>query len=196
MTLRLTIFMKMTVSIFHRPCGSYIFIRTKQEVVSMKQPAIALMALLAACTWADDIQYEGEEDVREFASSCSLSIKTTVFPPEASDRNGRGYVEATLCDKNGVPMQNREIKLASSCGVLSCQQPGWYDNISSISSDRTCYVTGADGKIQVYIINIPFNTPGRVKASSSCGDITVTGSSTFKIMRTQPKKKSAKKKTP
>jgi hypothetical protein len=162
----------------------------------MKKTVFALLFMLPAFAMADDITYEGDEDTREFASSCSLSLKTTVFPPEAADRSGRGYVEVWLCDKGGVPMPNREVKLTISCGVLSCQLPGWYDDVGSISSDRSCYMTGSDGKIQVYIVNIPFNTPGRVRASASCGDISASGSSTFKIMRTQPKKKTVKKKSP
>jgi hypothetical protein len=133
--------------------------------------------------------YGQMDEETEFAYSCSLSIKTTVFPPDTGDKTGRGYIEALLCDKNGVPIANKEVKIVTSCGMLSCQAPGWYDDISSISSDRSCFMTGADGRIQVYLANVPFNTQGRIKATSACDEITVTATGSFMISRKSTKKR-------
>ena len=133
------------------------------------------------------------DDETEFAYSCSLSIKTTVFPPDSSEKTGRGYVEALLCDKNGVPLPNKEITMSTSCGQLSCQAPGWYDDISSISSDRSCFKTGADGRVQVYLANIPFNTRGLIKATSNCDEITVRATGNFQISRKVVKHKTRSK---
>lgn len=137
--------------------------------------------------------YGQMDDETEFAYSCSLSLKTTVFPPDTSEKTGRGYVEALLCDKNGIPIPNKEIRIVTSCGQLSCQAPGWYDDISSISTDRSCYMTGADGKIQVYLANVPFNTQGFIKATSACDEITVNATGHFKISRTSVRSKTRSK---
>jgi hypothetical protein len=137
-------------------------------------------------------QYYDEET--EYAVSCSLSMKITVFPPEATETSGRGYVEVFLCDKNGIPIPNKEISLVASCGVLSCQA-GMYGDDRSFSSDKTCYFTGADGRAQVYLADVPFNTLGRVVATSFCNDITVKGAGTFKISRKSIKKRTRSKRS-
>ena len=137
-------------------------------------------------------QYYDEET--EYTVSCSLSMKITVFPPEASETSGRGYIEVFLCDKNGVPVPNKEISLITSCGVLSCQAEMYADG-RSLSSDKTCYVTGPDGRAQVYLTDVPFNTQGRVKATSFCNELTVKGSGTFKISRKSIKKRTRSKRS-
>ena len=145
-----------------------------------------IVFLLAICLHQGICQeYEDEE----YSYSCSLSISTTVFPPDSNDKTGNGYVEALLCDKNGVPIANKEIRMTVSCGILSCQLPGWYDNVSSISSDKSCFMTGVDGKVQVYLSRIPFNTPGLVKATCACDEIVLKSTSNFMISRKVIRKK-------
>jgi hypothetical protein len=151
-----------------------------------------LLLLLTAGVLPVFSQYEEET---EYAVSCSLSMKITVFPPDTVDNSGRGYVEVFLCDKNGVPVPNQELKIVSSCGILTCQAPGWHDDNSSLSSDKACFITGADGRAQVYLANVPFNTPGRVKATSLCNNINVSGSGTFKLSRTSTKKHTRSKRS-
>ena len=150
-----------------------------------------LVLLLTAGALPVIAQYEEEF---EYAVSCSLSMKITVFPPEASETSGRGYIEVFLCDKNGIAVPNKEISLISSCGVLSCQA-GMYGDDRSLSSDKTCYVTGDDGRAQVYLVDVPFNTQGRVKATSFCNEITVKGSGTFMISRKSAKKRTRSKRS-
>jgi hypothetical protein len=151
--------------------------------------SVLILAIAALHVFA---QYDDEP---EFAYSCSLSIKITVFPPDTADKSGRGYVEVFLCDKNGTPVPNTAISMISSCGILSCQAPGWYDDISSISSDKSCFTTGADGRVQVYLSDVPFNTPGKIKATSFCNDINVSGSGTFRVSRTILKKRTRTKRS-
>jgi hypothetical protein len=151
-----------------------------------------LFILLTAGALPVLAQYEEET---EYAVSCSLSMKITVFQPDTADNSGRGYVEVFLCDKNGVPVPNKEVKMVASCGRLSCQAPGWYDDINSISSDKTCFITGANGRVQVYLADVPFNTQGRVKATSFCNEINVSGTGTFMISRTSIKKRTRSKRS-
>jgi hypothetical protein len=146
---------------------------------------IALLLLTAGIVQVF-AQYDEETEV---AYSCSLSIKITVFPPDSTDKSGRGFIEVMLSDKNGIPVSNMVVHVTATCGSLSCQAPGWYDDISSISSDKTCFTTNADGKIQVYLSNVPFNTQGRILATSFCNEINVKGTGTFLISRKSLKKR-------
>ena len=137
---------------------------------------ILLAVLLFSCTrlWAQD-----EED-RIFVASCSLSIKTTLYTPDPGDALGKAMIEATLCDRNGIPIPGQEIKMTSTCGNLSCLS---LENIGTVSSKYSCFITEPDGKIQVYLLDIPFNKTGRIKASCTYGDLKVHASSNFLITR-------------
>lgn len=144
----------------------------------MKTVVPLVLLCMYCCAFAQE-----DEEQPEYVSSCSLSIKTTIFPPDSADRSGNGYIEGVLCDKNGTPVSNTEITVNSTCGTLSCRLPGPYDDESSGFSDRSCFITGPDGRFQVYLVKIPFNVPGRVKAVSACGAIKVKAGSTFTITR-------------
>ncbi|MBN2038007.1 MAG: hypothetical protein JW768_14800 [Chitinispirillaceae bacterium] len=146
--------------------------------------------LLVVCLFQGICQdYEDEE----YSYSCSLSVSTTVFPPDSNDQTGNGYVEALLCDKNGTPIANKEVKMTASCGILSCQSPGWYDDVSSISSDKSCFITGADGKVNVYLSRIPFNTRGLIRATCACDEIVLKSTSSYMISRKIIRKKRVSK---
>jgi hypothetical protein len=130
-----------------------------------------------------------EEDEASVTISCSLFVKATVSPADSADRFGKAVIEATLCDKQGVPIADQEIRLTSSCGKFFCPPPD-----SALSPDySSCYITGPDGRIKVELTTIPFNTAGRVVASCRYGTITVKASSTFSIKRNMLKKKVQKK---
>jgi hypothetical protein len=130
-----------------------------------------------------------EGDDASVTTSCSLFVKATVSPSDSTDRFGKAVIEATLCDKQGVPIPDQEIRLTSSCGKFFCPPPD-----SALSPDySSCYITGQDGRIKVELTAIPFNTAGRVVATCTYGTIKVKASSTFSIKRNMLKKKVPKK---
>ena len=147
------------------------------------------LALLLFCTslWAQD------EDERVYVASCSLYVKTTPYTPDPENVSGSAMVEATLCDKSGIPIPDQEIIMTATCGTLYCPSSFSYASTDSSAHDRSCFVTGRDGKIQVFLSDIPFNKPGRVKASCAYGDIKVHASSSFSITRKIIKKGNRKK---
>ncbi|MGA2508109.1 MAG: hypothetical protein ABSF80_11615 [Chitinispirillaceae bacterium] len=147
--------------------------------MSTRMCRFILTALLIVCvrSWAQ------EEDERVYVSSCSLFVKITPYTPDSGDVSGKAMIEATLSDKSGIPIPDQEIKLTATCGTLSCLS---LDNIGmsgAVSSGRSCFVTDKDGKIQVFLIDIPFNRPGRVKAACIYGNFKVHASCSFSITR-------------
>lgn len=134
-------------------------------------------------------QDQTEESV--VATSCSLSVKTTVYKADPGDVVGKASIEATLCDKSGTPIVDQTINITATSGTFTCISP---DGISGINTaDRSCFVTGPDGKILVYLVDIPFNKPGRIKATCTYGEFTVHAASSYSITRNVIKKKNAKK---
>jgi hypothetical protein len=146
---------------------------------------------LAVCAWAQ------EEDGSEIlAASCSLSVKTTVLPADSFDGTGKVKIEAFLKDKDGAPIADQEIHISANCGTFSCKPPA--NEVDTDTGSQTagfCYNTGADGKMRVYLINIPFNKPGKVLATCSVGTFVPKASSTFIIRRAVIKGKTIKKTT-
>ena len=143
----------------------------------MQRLILAILVLLCVRTWAQD------DDERVYVASCSLYVKTTPYTPDPGDASGKAMVEATLCDKSGIPIPDQEIKMTATCGTLSCLSMDTYAPAGSASPGRSCFITGRDGKIQVFLSDIPFNRPGRVKASCAYGDFRVHASSSFSITR-------------
>jgi hypothetical protein len=106
-------------------------------------------------------------------SSCSLQIKINPVQPTAVSTAPKAIIEVTLISRDGNPISGGNIGLTSTVGTLQCKSlPG------NDTDPRGCFITGDDGKAQIDLINIPFNTPVRVKASYNNGDYTVraTGS--------------------
>lgn len=149
----------------------------------MKRQIVMLVLLAAAAAWA-----QGGEAI-------SLHIKTSVYPCDSFDQVGHGKVEATLCYKDGAPVPNQVIVLTTTCGNLSCKLPDVENEVDSGSTDITCYTTGKDGKILVYLVNIPFNSEGRVSATCHYKDMTVQASSTYWVKRYLVKKRPAVQRT-
>lgn len=137
------------------------------------------------------IQARAQEEQTEetvYATSCSLSVKTTVYQADPGDVVGKASIQATLCDKSGTPIPDQTISMTATSGTFTCIPP---DGVSGINTaDRSCFVTGPDGKIQVYLVDIPFNKPGRIKAACTYGDFNVHAASSYSITRKLTKKKS------
>jgi|GEM_PF-1163105 hypothetical protein len=122
----------------------------------------------------------------------SLYVKTSVYPSDSADRFGHGKVEATFRFKDGAPLPNQEIQLSTTNGVFSCNLPDIENEVDSATFDESCCTTGKDGRILVYLTNIPFNSQGMVTASCTYGDVSVKATSTFWIKR-MPKSLAARK---
>jgi hypothetical protein len=124
----------------------------------------------------------------------SLSVKTFVYPSDSFDQSGHGKVEAFLRYKDGAPIPNQRIEFSSTSGNFSCKLPDIENEVDSSSSDESCFTTGKDGKILVYIINIPFNSQGMVTASCTYDDVSVKATGTYWIKRMLLSKMAGKKK--
>jgi hypothetical protein len=142
---------------------------------------LIFMLTAAPCTWA-----QGGESI-------SLFVKTTVYPFDSTQPSGHGKVEATLRYSKGAPIPGQVIELNSAVGTFSCKLPDILNEVDSSSSDNACFTTGKDGKIIVYLINIPFNSQGTVTASCEFNGIAVKASSTFWVKKMVVKKYKAKK---
>jgi hypothetical protein len=149
----------------------------------MKKLLLIFVLFAAPCAWA-----QGGEAI-------SLYIKTSVYPCDSQDQVGHGKVEATLRYKNGAPIPNQVVLLTTTCGNLSCKLPDIENEVDSGSTDITCYTTGKDGRILVYLVNIPFNAEGRVAATCHYKDLTVQASSTYWVKRYLVKKRPAAQRT-
>jgi hypothetical protein len=149
----------------------------------VKKPIAMLALLVAAAAWA-----QGGEEIRLF-------VRTSVYPCDSMDQNGHGKVEATLCYTGGAPISNQVIVLSTTCGNFSCKLPDLENEVDSFSSDISCYTTGKDGKILVYLVNIPFNAEGRVTATCHYKEMTVQASSTYWVKRFVVKKRPAAQRT-
>jgi hypothetical protein len=151
--------------------------------------ALSLILSLFALTWAQE--NDGTEVV---AASCSLSVKTTVLPSDSFDGTGKVKIQAFLSDKNGGPIPDVEIHVSANCGTFSCKPPAnEVDADTGPQEAGFCYNTGKDGSIRVYLMNIPFNKPGKVMATCSVGAFVPKASSTFIIKRAVIKGKTTKK---
>lgn len=146
--------------------------------------------MLALAIMAASVQAQDESVV----ASCSLFVKTSIYPYDYLAQYGHGKVEATLCDKKGAAIPYQEIHLTATCGKFSCALPDIENGADSASRDSSCYITAKDGRILVYLLDIPFNTSGKVLASCAYGDMSVKATSTFWVKRYL--KKGSPKKTP
>jgi|WetSurMetagenome_2_1015567.scaffolds.fasta_scaffold169278_3 hypothetical protein len=143
----------------------------------MKNLTLAMVLIFCTQVWAQD------EDERVFAVSCSLYVVTMPYTPDSGDVSGKAIVYATLCDKSGIPIPGQKIKMTATCGTLSCPSMGIYESAVSTSPENACFITGSNGKIEVFLSGIPFNRPGRIKASCTYSDIKVSASSSFSITK-------------
>ena len=150
---------------------------------------VSLLFSFLAQSWAQE-----EDGTEVMAASCSLSVKTTVLPSDSFDGTGKVRIEAFLSDKGGSPIPDVEIHVSANCGTFSCKPPpNEIDTDTGPQESGFCYTTGKDGSIRVYLMNIPFNMPGRVMVTCSVGTFVPKASSTFIIKRAVIKGKIMKK---
>lgn len=137
-------------------------------------------------------QDDAEETV--YATSCSLSVKTTVYPVEDGDVVAKVSIQATLSDKSGIPIPNQKITMTSTSGTFTCIAPDGAGG--SNTADHSCFITGPDGKILVFLVDVPFNKPGQIKAVCTYGNFTLHASSRYSIKRKVTRIKSDQPVTP
>jgi hypothetical protein len=153
----------------------------------MQKLLISMVLFLGAYVYA-----QNENGYAEL-TSCQLAVTTSVYSPDTADRFGKAMAEVTLTDESGLPIPNQPIQMTTSCGIFSCLPP---ENLTDAGLENpllACFTTGSDGKMVVYIVKIPFNSKGLVKASFTWGNTTIKASGNFLITRSVSKIK--KKKT-
>jgi hypothetical protein len=111
-------------------------------------------------------------------ASCSLKIKINPLESAASSSAPKAIVEVTLVTREGNPISGGNIVLSATAGTLLCNPEPVQDSskTSANSDSHACFITGEDGKALIDLINIPYNTAVRVKASYDCGDYTIRAS--------------------
>jgi hypothetical protein len=165
----------------------------------MKHLLFAIALIAASYAWAQDEDgNEGTTTISEgtevVAASCSLSIKTTVLPSDSFDGTGKVRIVALLLSKTGTPIPDVEIHVSANCGTFSCKPPAnEIDTDNEPDQAGFCYNTKKDGSIRVYLVNIPFNKPGKVLATCQVGTFFPRAISTFVIRRAIIKGKITKK---
>ena len=137
---------------------------------------------------------EDQEFVTE--TSCSLSIKVTVFPIDSSDKFGKATIEALLTDNRGNPLPDQAIQMTATNGTFTCMPPVSFSGAKIATNIEGCSKTQEDGTIKIYLIHIPFNRPGTVKAFCTYGSFKVSAVGSYSVTKyTKSSKKSRPKKT-
>jgi hypothetical protein len=109
-------------------------------------------------------------------ASCSLKIRINPLESTASSSIPKAIVEVTLVNREGDPVSGGNIVLSATAGTLLCNPEPVQDSSRANSDSHACFITGEDGKALIDLINIPYNTAVRVKASYDCGDYTIRAS--------------------
>jgi len=123
--------------------------------------------------------------------SCSLSVKVKPQQPSPADPAAKIIVEVTVLSRDGTPVQGNTINLTATSGTFLCTS---YSNDSTLSTsansdDKSCFITNTDGKTIITLVNVPFNTTVKVKASTECGDFVLTSSGSAIVTKKTVKKK-------
>jgi hypothetical protein len=124
---------------------------------------------------------EEQEFVTE--TSCSLSIKATVFPVDSSDKFGKATIEALLTDNKGNPLPDQTIQVTATNGTFTCMPPVSFSDAEVSSSVEGCLKTQEDGTIKIYLVHIPFNRPGNVKAFCTYGNFKVSAIGAYSVTK-------------
>jgi hypothetical protein len=149
---------------------------------------VVLLAVLVLASLA--LAQEEQEFVTE--TSCSLSLKTTVYPVDSSDTYGKVGIEGFLLDNKGNPLADQQIRISSTTGAFSCMPPVQFGDADVSSSVEGCLRTQEDGTFKIYLVKIPFNRPGVVKAFCTYGNFKINATGAYSI--TKWTKSTAKKK--
>jgi hypothetical protein len=152
-----------------------------------------IMWLSVICLVAGAYAQDEQEFVSE--SSCSLSVKTTMFPVDSSDKSGKATIEALLTDNKGNPLPDQVIQVTSTNGKFSCMPPVSFSDAVVSSGTEGCLKTQEDGTIKIYLVHIPFNNPGKVKAMCTYGNFKVSAFGSYVVTKyTKSSKKTRPKK--
>jgi len=88
---------------------------------------------------------------------------------DSSDKFGKATIEALLTDNKGNPLPDQQIQVTSTNGTFTCMPPLSLADAEVSSSTEGCLKTQEDGTVKIYLVNIPFNRPGKVKAFAPMG---------------------------
>ena len=156
-----------------------------KDTMIRKMPALLSVLIISI----GSAQESGES---KFGSTCEIHIKSAVYPSDPYDQSGKARVYVTLCTKEGSPIPDQVIEFTATCGTFSCKPLDSEDTSAVDSSIYECDHTDKNGKVMVYLVNIPFNNKGSVTASCVYGSLSVKASCTFLISRYQVKGKRKK----
>ncbi len=129
-------------------------------------------------------------DEETTSSTCKISMQLAMTPPEADGSTGRAIVEVRLSNDLGNPLSGYTIQLTSNRGTFLCQLPDQKEsNSADTEMDRTCFLTGHDGKIKVHLVNLPESEVIQVKAVCDCGGYQVFTSGNINFGKKNIKRK-------
>jgi hypothetical protein len=157
----------------------------------MKHAMMLIVLFIAVTVFAQEEPQDEQEFVTE--TSCSLSIKTNAYPVDSTDKFGKVSIEALLTDNKGNPLPDQKIQISVTNGTLSCMPPVSFSDAEVPTGTEGCLTTQEDGTIKIYLVHIPFNRPGKVKAFCTYGNFKVSAFGAYSITKwtKSPKKKSS-----
>jgi hypothetical protein len=153
----------------------------------IKYSSILSIFIFAIFTFGENATMTTLETQETISSSCRLAVKITGKQPGATDAAAKALVEVSMFDKDGNPISGSEISVTATVGTFICPQLNDSTGKND-ADDRSCFITGPDGKARINLINIPFNTQVRVKATSECGNYKVNASGSVSFSRKTVKK--------
>lgn len=154
----------------------------------MKKILILAVVMVQFMSFGYEIPLSDEETT---SLSCKLSMQLNMAAPDKEAATGRAVVAVTLIDGEGKPLPGYQVQLTSTGGTFVCNLPEERNGATgSDDVDRSCFFTGADGKIMVHLINLPLNKSVQVKAICDCGGYQVfsTGNINYNRKVIQKKK--------
>lgn len=146
---------------------------------------VVLPLLAFRMAWCYEILDENEVTSR----TCRLAVNAVIIQDETLQKSsGRVLVTVHVFDGEGNPYRGEPIVLTATSGTFLCRLPD--DTAAgSIEAEETCFSTGDDGKANVFLVNIPFNQPLRIKATHDCDGRLITGTASVTISRGVVRKK-------
>ena len=139
--------------------------------------------------WSYEEQFEIPDETETVTRTCSLAVSLTVIPDETLKKpTGRAKVVIILCDRNGNPYSGETLQLTANAGTFACKLPE-EETKDEEGTSADCFATGADGKANLYLLNIPINQRVRIKATYDCGEYIVTSTASCVISRGKAKRR-------
>lgn len=125
-----------------------------------------------------------DQEEAEVTHSCSLSVALAALPDETVRASGRARFSAFLCNRHGEPSAGETLQITATHGTLLCTLPGDSSVVDGTAA-TSCFTTGKNGRLVVYLINIPLNQVVQVKAHYDCGEYLVSGTGNLVISRSR-----------